>query len=140
MVNTYKNNVSMDVSKWFRAEDFKCECGKCQFFYLDDRLPYLLDKIADRFGKPEIVQGFICTHCIKENQELLDTYENIRPLLLGTGVVINGIPKKTELNQEYLMYCRRLINGLGVIITDAGVNFHLFFSDKEYEYYKRKEK
>lgn len=61
MVKSYKRSDSVQLSKNFRLEEFKCKCGKCDPILLDDALVTWLQKIRDHFGRSVTVNsGYRC--------------------------------------------------------------------------------
>lgn len=61
MVKSYKRTDSVQLSRNFRLDEFKCKCGKCSPILVDTKLIDLLQKIRDHFGKSvNVNSGYRC--------------------------------------------------------------------------------
>ena len=60
-VKTYKRSDSVQLSKNFRLDEFKCKCHKCDPILVDTVLVDWLQKIRDHFGKSvRVNSGYRC--------------------------------------------------------------------------------
>ena len=61
MVKTYKRSDSVQLSKNFKLDEFKCKCHKCDPILLDDTLVTWLQKLRDHFGRSvNVNSGYRC--------------------------------------------------------------------------------
>lgn len=60
-VKTYKRSDSVQLSKNFKLDEFKCKCHKCDPILVDTVLVDWLQKIRDHFGKSvRVNSGYRC--------------------------------------------------------------------------------
>ena len=61
MIKTYKRSDTVQLSKNFRLDEFKCKCGKCDPILVDTVLVDWLQKLREHFGRSvNVNSGYRC--------------------------------------------------------------------------------
>lgn len=89
MVKTYQRTDSVQLSKNFKLDEFKCKCRECNPILVDTDLVEWLQKIRDHFGKSvHINSGY---RCEKHNEHVGGSKSSHHKRGMAADIRVQGI-------------------------------------------------